>query len=222
MTGIGGTDGGHDAGHLVVREPRQRRTREQWDRVLDAGVTLLEQSGYEGFTIAALCQRADVPPRALYARAATKDALFLAVYERGMARVRAGEVVFEEPAAWDLGDDRERIAQAVSRLVQIFTDNTMFLKAVILISGAHPEVRRRGESYRNRIGKLFDLALIPIALDPLHDDPAQAREFCFSLVFSAMVVRTAYGPGFDLKANTDALTDELVTVAQRYLLSRTT
>ena len=66
--------------HLTIRPPRQERSRRAWDRVLDAGVALLEEAGYEGFTIAAVCERAQVPPRAIYDRAPTKDALFLAVY----------------------------------------------------------------------------------------------------------------------------------------------
>ena len=85
---------------LAVREPRQQRTREQWARVLDAGVELLEESGYDGFTIAALCERAGVPPRALYARTDTKDGLFLAVYEHGMSRVLADHEVFADADQW--------------------------------------------------------------------------------------------------------------------------
>src|SRR3954469_18227028 len=91
---------------LAVREPRQQRTREQWARILDAGVELLEQGGYEAFTIAALCERAAVPPRALYARADTKDGLFLAVYEHGMSRVLADHAVFTDPVRWRARDDR--------------------------------------------------------------------------------------------------------------------
>ncbi len=218
MTGIGHTDGRPLEADLAVREPRQRRTREQWERILDAGVNLVEEGGYEAFTIAALCERADVPPRALYARAATKDALFIAVYERGMTRVRTGEEVFGDPSAWVLGDDLERIAQSVRRLVQIFSDNAAFLRAVVLVSGAHPEVRRRGEAHRNHLGELFTSVLDPLTVAPVHEDPAQAREFCFSLVFSAMVVRTAYGAGFGPEGDPDALSEELVTMAQRYLL----
>ena len=59
---------------LAIRPPLQRRSREAWTRVLDAGVTLLEEGGYEAFTIAAVCASARVPPRAIYARAASKDA----------------------------------------------------------------------------------------------------------------------------------------------------
>jgi AcrR family transcriptional regulator len=65
-------------GDIVFGTHRQRRSREAWNRVLDADVELLETGGYETFTIAAVCDRAQVAPRALYERADSKDALFLA------------------------------------------------------------------------------------------------------------------------------------------------
>jgi len=217
MADISPIDSGPPSADLVVREPRQRRTREQWDRILDAGVRLLEEDGYAGFTIAALCERAAVPPRALYARAATKDALFLAVYERGMSRVSAGHTVFTEQDRWNLDDDRRRVEQAVRYLVKIFIDNAALLRAVVLISGAHPEVRRRGEAYRNTIMELFTAVLAPLDANPQHESPIRERQFCFSLVFSTMVLRTAYGPGFGPGGDTESLTRDLVTMAQRYL-----
>ena len=89
------------ASSLEVRPPLQRRSREAWQRVLDAGVELLEEGGYPAFTIAAVCDRAQVAPRALYTRVDTKDALFLAVYEHGIARVRADHaaLIDESPGA---------------------------------------------------------------------------------------------------------------------------
>ncbi len=56
---------------------------------------------------------------------------------------------------------------------QIFVDNDAFLRAVVLISGAHPEVRRRGEAYRDAIGELFVSVLGPV--DVRDDDPARTR-----------------------------------------------
>ena len=201
------------AGNLDVRAPRQRRTREQWDRILDAGVALLEEGGYEAFTIAALCERAEVPPRALYARADSKDALFLAVYEHGMQRVLASEQVLDEREPWDAPVD-QRLERSVRGLVDVFADNAEFLRAVVLISGAHPEVRRRGEVYRQAVSRRFTASLGRPAPTSAS---AREREFCFDLVFSAMVVRVAYGLGFGPAGDLDELASELVTVAQRYL-----
>src|SRR3954447_5190273 len=85
---------------LQVRTPKQRRSREAWNRVLDAGVAILEEGGYDAFTIAAVCERARVAPPAIYARTTSKDALFLAVYEHGIARLRADQEVFADTARW--------------------------------------------------------------------------------------------------------------------------
>lgn len=221
MSGIGVTDDRGTEPHLTVREPRQQRTREQWNRVLEAGVQLLEEGGYEAFTIAALCERAGVPPRALYARAATKDALFLAVYERGMTHVAASETAFDDADGWGLSRN-QRIERAVRSLVQIFAENAQFLRSVVLISGAHPEVQRRGEGYRAAISERFVTAIGPLGPNDRSDQTGQEQEFCFSLIFSAMIVRTAYGPNFGLTGDIDTLTGELVTLAQRYLQPSTT
>ena len=72
---------------------------------------------------------------------------------------------------------------------------------VVLISGAHPEVRRRGRAYRDAISGLF-----VSALGPDGGDAVRERQFCFSLVFSAMVLRTAYGTGYGPDGDVDDLT----------------
>ena len=107
--------------HLTIRPPQQERSRRAWARVLDAGVTLLEEAGYSGFTIAAVCERAQVPPRAVYDRAPSKDALFLAVYEHGMARIRADHEIFGNPSHWLGLDATALIETAVRELAAVFS-----------------------------------------------------------------------------------------------------
>src|SRR3954470_13798978 len=141
--------------HLQVRPPKQRRSREAWNRVLDAGVAILEEAGYDAFTIAAVCQRARVAPPAIYARTASKDALFLAVYEHGIARLRADEAVFADAARWADLEPAALVRQAVAEMVGISLRHQSFLRAVVLISAAHPEVQRRGSRYSRELGEQF-------------------------------------------------------------------
>lgn len=199
---------------LDVRAPRQQRTREQWTRILDAGVALLEEGGYDAFTIPALCDRAGVPPRALYARADSKDALFLAVYEHGIARVVADQEVFADAQRWDGLDDEARIAQAVAVVSTIFDRHQLFLRAIVLISSRHPEVARRGAVRRRELCDLFTTVLEPTDARSPHPDRLAARRFAFTLAFSALVVRTAYGEEFGAVQDNAALTEALT----RYLL----
>jgi AcrR family transcriptional regulator len=198
---------------LAVRAPRQQRTREQWTRILDAGVALLEDDGYDAFTIPAICERAGVPPRALYARADSKDALFLAVYEHGMQRISADHAPFSDPTLWDGLSDAARVGKAVDTIAGIFETHQRLLRAIVLVSGAHPEVARRGAQYRRQLCDQFAAVLDPLDETSTRSNAA-AREFAFSLAFSALVVRTAYGVDFGIPRETA----ELKTAVTRYLL----
>lgn len=220
MPPIGSADDRLSIDPLAVRAPRQRRTREQWNRVLDVGVQILEEGGYESFTIAAVCQRAGVPPRALYARTPTKDGLFLAVYEHGMQRVLASQAVFTEPGEWaQIRDRRERVQKAVRAVIAIFAAHAGFLRSIVLVSSAHPEVRRRGERYRQQLSGLFTAVLSPDNRSQEDRESLTAREFCFDLIFSTLVVRTAYGPELGSDRSDEELARAMATMANRYLLT---
>jgi AcrR family transcriptional regulator len=204
---------------LEIRPPLQRRSREAWHRVLDAGVALLEEGGYEAFTIAAVCERARVAPRALYARADTKDALFVAVYEHGMARVRADQAVLAEEARWRGLSAAEATVQAVREVAGIFRRHAALLRSVVLISGAHPEVNRRGARYSQDLGDQFT-ALVLGAGGPDIDqpEPEAAVRAAFNAVFSTLVLRTAYGPAFAVPGTDDEqFLETLSTMVRRYL-----
>src|SRR3954451_22281484 len=117
---------------LEVRPPKQRRSREAWNRVLDAGVAILEDGGYEAFTIAAVCERAGVAPTAIYARTSSKDALFLAVYEHGIVALRQEQGVFADGARWVGLAPADVVRAAVAEMVGIVLRHQRYLRAVVL------------------------------------------------------------------------------------------
>ena len=205
---------------LEVRPPLQRRSRETWARVLDAGVAVLEDGGYEAFTIAAVCERAQVAPTALYARTTSKDALFLAVYEHGIARLQADQRVFADEERWAGLAPAELVRSAVAEMVSISLRHQRYLRAVVLVSAAHPEVRRRGSRYSQELGTGFTRVVLRAAPAIRHPDPEAAVRSCFGTVFAASIIRVAYGPGFATPAPVDdgAFTADLGETAVRYLL----
>jgi AcrR family transcriptional regulator len=211
---------GTDADALRIRPPLQRRSREAWTRVLDAGVALLEQGGYEAFTIAAVCERANVAPRAIYDRAASKDALFLAVYEHGVRRVRDDNAQFADDTRWQDLTAPELVEQAVRELAGIFRRHAAFLRPVMLVSGVHPEIKRRGALYSREVGGQFTTLLLQAREQIDQPDPEKVISALFNTVFSALVLRTMYGPGFAVPADDDeTFITTLSTVARRYLLA---
>jgi AcrR family transcriptional regulator len=206
--------------HLGVRPPKQRRSREAWNRVLDAGVAILEDGGYDAFTIAAVCARAQVAPTAIYARTTSKDALFLAVYEHGIARLRAEQEVFADAGRWAGLAPADLVRAAVAEMIGISLRHERFLRAVVLVSAAHPEVRRRGSRYSLELGERFAGVVLQARAAVRHPDPEAAVRSCFGTVFATSIIRIAYGPGFatPVPVTDEAFVADLGETAVRYLL----
>jgi AcrR family transcriptional regulator len=201
----------HAAG-MAVRAPVQERSRRRWAQVLDAGVALIAEGGYDAFTIAAVCERAGVPPRFIYERVDSKDALFLAVYEHGMEQVRSGEAVFDDPARWEGLSPRATVELAVRAMAELFERNRALMRSVVLDSSRHEEVRRRGAGYADALRERFAARLGAVLDDGLPVDAV------FRSTFASLVFRTAYGDDFLHPRVTDALfVDELVEIATRSL-----
>ncbi|MGY1625132.1 TetR/AcrR family transcriptional regulator [Geodermatophilus sp. SYSU D00965] len=209
------------AADLEVRPPKQQRSRETWNRVLDAGVAILEDGGYEAFTIAAVCERAQVAPPAIYARTTSKEALFLAVYEHGISRLRAAQDVFADERRWTGLPPVQRVRAAVAEMVGLSLAHERFLRAVVLISAAHPEVRRRGSRYSQELGEGFARVVLAARAAIRHPDPPAAVRSCFGTLFAASMIRIAYGSGFATAsaADDDAFVADLGETAVRYLLA---
>lgn len=207
----------------TVRPPLQQRSRQTWERTLAAGVELLREGGHDAFTIAAVCERAGVPPRAIYARVDTKEALFLAVYEHGLAQVREHiQQLFDGlPVSGD--SPGHLVGEVVHGIAGVFYRHEAFLKPVLLLSSTHPEVHRRGSAYSQELGENFVVALRRLVPQVQHEDPVEALRFCFGLIHSAVVMRTMYGPGFAVPAvSQKQFQDSLAEAAARYLFARPT
>lgn len=196
-----------------VRAPVQQRSRERWANVLDAGVELIEEGGYEALTIAAVCDRAGVPPRLIYERVASKDVLFLAVYEHGMQRVVAAEAGLDDEARWTGLTPAEVVAAAVREVASVFAGNRRFLRSIVLISSEHAEIRERGAAYAENLRLRFTDRLHAVnAAD--HDAIAAV----FRTVFAALVFRTAYGDDFlQPRVSDERYVEDLADLARRAL-----
>lgn len=206
---------------LRVRPPMQERSRAAWNRVLEAGVAILEDGGYEAFTIAAVCVRASVAPTAIYARTTSKDALFLAVYEHGMVRLRAEQAVFADTARWTGLAPAALVRSAVAEMVGLSLRHQRFLGAVVLISAAHEEVARRGSRYAGDLADGFTKVVLMAGEAVTHADREAAVRSCFGTVFAATIIRVAYGPAFATAApvDDDTFVANLGETAARYLLA---
>jgi AcrR family transcriptional regulator len=92
---------------------RHRQGAESRERILDAALEIAAERGYDGTTIALVCQATGLPASSVYWHFTNKDALLAEVLEHSYSRWRAGEEAFE---AADGGDLHERFAARFERV----------------------------------------------------------------------------------------------------------
>ncbi len=204
---------------LAVRLAQQARTRAAWQRILDAGLQILEQEGYDGLTIASLCDRAGVTPPTIYARAASKDALMLAIYEHAMQQIQRSDTLDPEDARWQQLPADLVVAEAVAAVFHIWLRNARLLRAVVTRAGKDPETFRRGSENSIDLSRRFRAILVSRP-DVIGGRDAEARaDACFRVVYAALVQRVMFGTGFesDLPLADAELQAVLIQMVQLFL-----
>ena len=171
----------------VVREPKQARSREAWERVLDVGRQLIEEGGVPALTITEVCRRSGINAPSLYARVDGRAGLFAAVYERGMAEVRQTEDRMLAPLPRPRATIAEQAAEAAAAVAEVFLMHGRLLRAVITQAESDPQLLERGADESRRMMRRV--------ADAIAVDPAVALEIAQTL-YAECVLRTMYGAGF--------------------------
>jgi hypothetical protein len=135
-----------------------------------------------------------------------------------VAWVRADQAALADPGRRHSVAADQLADQVVRQVAAIFFRHAAFLRPVMLVSAAHPEIRRRGSYYGRELGDLVTAALMHARDDIDHPDPETAVRGAFNTVFATLVMRVAYGPAFVTPADDDeAFLGNLSTVTRRYL-----
>lgn len=140
----------------------------------------------------------------------------------GWPGIRADEAVFEDPAHWQGLESGELIERCVDEIALIFARNARLLRAVVLISGADPEVLGRGMAYGRGFGDRFTATVLHGARESIdRDDSETAVRSAFGMIFSALVFRVAYGRALDPDGTGGStFVRSLQTMVRRYPLPR--
>jgi AcrR family transcriptional regulator len=145
--------------HRRLRPPRQSRSRESQERVLDAFAAMLREQSFESITMADLARRAGVAVTSIYARFADKRALVLALHERHYAETTTQMDALLDPARWE-GADLETVARTiVSRVVRHLLSRADLLRAALLVDD--PDVETRAAALMRRGSERLAVLLRP-------------------------------------------------------------
>ena len=134
-------------GEFSGTRPKQQRSRRSAERALDASLELLEENGFDGFTVADVSRRAGVSVGAIYARFGNKESLLRAVHGRamdGMSREYTALEAADGPAARYL---RDAVVDAVEIVAAIFDRHRD------LLAGVHAPRGRGRRDLAARLGE---------------------------------------------------------------------
>src|SRR5579862_121459 len=164
-----------------VRPPRQRRSRESFERVLDAARSLLEENGFEGFTVQEVAARSGVSVGAIYERFGSKESLLRVVHGRVMDSLDAAVSAIEAHA--EPGDARAAIVAAVADYARVAHDHRRILRAFMHLGAIDELIAQRGSRASTDGGRVFKRRILAHRDAIGHPEPELAVDVAFRMVY---------------------------------------
>lgn len=167
-----------------ARAPKQGRSRQSFERIIEGTIDLLRERSYDQITLAEICERSGVSTGSLYGRVAGKDEL-----------LRAVQVLFLERMADQFNTESERIAKDARGLAQvvpavvaglgnILKENASVLRSFMLRSASDAAIAAAGKkSFIENHGKFIAL-LKACSKEIRHPQPDRAIDTSMQLIYA--------------------------------------
>jgi AcrR family transcriptional regulator len=200
-----------------VHPPRQARSQQTLERLLEAAEELLSERGPDGFTVQEVARRAGSSVGSFYSRFPDKEALLRCLFQRFYEQATATIDAALAPGRWEGTPAPDLVGSAMAFLVRTCRDKRQLILALTVRAVKDPALG----SYGVRIGQRMALRvaeLLHARREPLrHPDPDQAIMFLIWLVLSALDAR-AIGSAHGAEVIPDwQVAEELTRLAVTYL-----
>ena len=207
------------ASEPTIRPPQQPRSRASLERVIAAGTKLLEEEGYEGFTLAKVSSMANVSIGSIYARVKSKDDLFYVIQDRFMARTESQPGI-TDVAAWEHLPAGELIMAAVREIGRVFQEDAQLLRVFMHRGIVDDVVGSRSSASLSHFSTSFEQFVLTRRAEIVHPDPELAVDVAFRMAWGTLARQIMYWPTFESRRTVpwDTLVDELGTACSAYLL----
>ncbi len=178
----------HTTGNtLLVRVPRQARSRESYRRMLDAAEAVMEEKSFDEATIVEIVERAGLTVGAFYARFEDKNALLACLEERLRAEMNAHADAVDD-GRWGREPLGRTLGPFVRGLVRLYHRRRAVARALVLRSRSDPALRARLDRINHR--NLRKVATF-LAARVTPGDSSEAAAVEFALFAMRCVLREA-------------------------------
>ncbi|MFJ1466289.1 TetR/AcrR family transcriptional regulator [Massilia orientalis] len=168
-----------------ARAPKQGRSRQSFERIIEATIESLRERPYDQITLAEICQRAGVSTGALYGRVTGKDELLRAVQVQFLARL--GEEFTDE--AQRIATSAHGLAEVVPAVVaglgRLLKENAAVLRSFMLRSSADEVIAAAGRKSAQENHAKFSRLVEACGGEIRHPKPARAIEASMTLIYAS-------------------------------------
>jgi AcrR family transcriptional regulator len=176
-----------------ARTPKQSRSRESFDRVLDAATELVTEGGYRALTLAEVSRRSRVSIGSIYCRVESKDDLFRAMQARSFAAIEDEFSTIVTRIRRRRLPLRELVPQLVKDLAGHLQRHSRLIAACIERGASDPVVGALGRKAHTQTGLDFRLLLLERHAEFVHPDPEHAASTCFHVVYGSLARYLGFG-----------------------------
>ena len=168
-----------------VRAPKQGRSRQSFERIIEATIELCRERSYDQITLTEICQRAGVSTGALYGRVTGKDELLRAVQVQFLERL--GEQFSEEVQriAAQAHGLAEVVPAVVGGLGRLLKENASVLRSFMLRSAADEAIAAAGRKSAQDNHAKFSRLIEACRSEILHPDPDRAIAASMLLIYAS-------------------------------------
>jgi AcrR family transcriptional regulator len=167
-----------------ARAPKQGRSRQSFDRIIEATIDLLRERSYDQITLAEICQLAGVSTGALYGRVTGKDELLRAVQVRFFERLDQAFTEEAQRIAAQAHDLAQVVPAVVAGLGNLLKENASVLRSFMLRGAADEVIGAAGKKSAYENHAKFSRLVEACKAEIRHPNPARAIEASMLLIYA--------------------------------------
>lgn len=206
--------------HPYSRAPKQTRSRQSFDRMLDTAIEIIDEGGLAALTLAEVSRRSRVSIGSIYCRVDSKDALIREVQARALTEMdHEFAVLVNRVRRKGLGL-RELVPTIVRELALYLKRHARVLSAFMLQAAADPVIESVGRKSWQQNALDFRLILLERHAEFRHPEPEHAAATCFTVVYGCLARYLGLGVGgnADIDSNWNELIEDLGLMTLGFLL----
>ncbi|MCC7462761.1 MAG: TetR/AcrR family transcriptional regulator [Gammaproteobacteria bacterium] len=203
------------------RAPKQTRSRQSFDRVLDTAIEIINEGGLAALTLAEVSRRSRASIGSIYCRVDSKDALIREVQARALTEMDHEFAVLVNRVRRKGLPLRELVPAIVRELALHLKRHARALNAFMQQAGVDPVIESMGRKSWQQNALDFKLILLERHAEFRHPNPEHAAATCFTVVYGCLARYLGLGVGghADIDSTWSELIEDLGLMALGFLLT---